>query len=296
MKTPKRPKRFRTLTSYTASCMPRVLAPIFLSGMVGCLFPTLDELTSPDATAVDSSIPDAPNDVTANDTSIIDAPADALDAHAPFCATYADAGASTFCQDFDSITDAAVLAPVVSSLAQFELDTNDWATPPASLLVTIAPSDSGAPLHASAQYATGFTPTAITLDFQMKVSSVATSPANAATLTFSANREMIFAVTDSGFFLEESTPLADGGTPNVLSNHPVVSFPWDNSWHLVTIVISFTANTSTITVDGQKLENDFSLLGNWSSVGSVTLGYGVSYTPTGPWKIGQDNILLRMTP
>ncbi len=273
--------------------MPRIFAWLFLSGMVGCLFPSLDALTSPDATA-DGSITDAANDVTTNETSIFDAPTDAPDAGAPFCAAYAEAGASTFCQDFDSITDAAALAPIVSSSAQFELDTSDYASPPASLRVTILPSDSGAPLHGFAQVATNIAPTSSTLDFDMKVSSVASLPVNVATMTFSTGREILLAVTKSGLFLEEGTPL-DGGA---LSNHPVVTFTWDNTWHHITLVLSLGPNvkTSTIVIDGTTYENGFSLLGNWSATGTVMFAYGVTYTPTGPWTIGQDNILLRLTP
>ena len=224
-----------------------------------------------------------------------DASFDAGDVQVPFCASYADAGATTFCQDFDSISDAAVLAPVVSPTGQFQLDTTDYASSPHSLRVTIASSDSGAALHAVAQGGVSVAPSTVTVDFDMKVSSTAaTATANIATLKFSSQRELLLAITSNGFFLEENTPAADGGTGG-LSNHAVVGFAWNAAWHHFTIAISFIQRTSVIMVDGTTYENDL-LLGNWTTVGMATLEYGISYTPAGLWTIGQDNILLRVTP
>jgi hypothetical protein len=262
---------------------------IVLLGLIGCLFPSLDGLTGDAAMPSDTSTADVRNDVDVAETST-DAGADV---RAPFCAAYTDAGASVFCEDFDSIGDAGVLGPSISTGVIVALNTSDYTSPPASLFVTIPAADASAVFHGAVSHATSFTATTSTLDFDIKVASVGTATANVAELDV-ANRELLIAVLNGGLFVEEDAPPPDGGA-GMLFNHPTIAFAWDSMWHHIHFVLSLSSKTTTLAIDGTPRESDYPLAGNWI-VASVTLVYGVSYTPNGPWTIGQDNVLLQLAP
>ena len=268
--------------------MNKALISLVLLGLVGCLFPTLDGLTGDASVLNEASTEDASNDVGMPETST-DGGGDVGE---PYCAAYADAGASTFCEDFDSIGDAGALEPVVSTGVAVTLNTTDYTSPPASMFVTIAPADASGVFHGSVKQSMSFTATTCTLDFDMKVA-VGPATANVAELDL-AGRELLIAVYNGGLFVEEDAPPPDGGSV-MLFNHPTIAFTWDSMWHHIHFVLSLSSQTSTLTIDGTPKESNYPLAGNWVP-GTVTFVYGVSYAANGPWTIGQDNVLLQLAP
>jgi hypothetical protein len=253
------------------------------------LFTNLDDLGSHDASSDTASdvgsdaVPDVGSDV-------VDA---ASDGH--FCDPYADAGILVYCQDFDSV-DASTLDLVTAGVgATATVDTLDWTSSPASLLVSVPATDGG---HAYLAHSMPVTPSAVTLDVDMKVESIGSTAANALVLTLGGGSTLCSLVLDvesgSAVAIQEDTPTGDGG--HLITGHGPIDVALGNGWHHFHISLVLDPSpTSSVTIDGMPEEINHPLQPDWTT-GLFSLSVGITFTVNGQWSFRYDSVLVELTP
>ena len=216
---------------------------------------------------------------------------------ATFCAQYADAGPLTYCEDFDSVTDAAALN-LVESGATATLDTTDYVSPPASLLVNVPMlPDAGSTSRAYLSHGIAAEPTTVTVDFWLQVENATTGYANVMVINLAAadfEFQLVLQLYPGSYALQERVPTADGGATQV--THSATDFQWDSNWHHIVVTLSVaTPKSSTLTLDDGKEVQVNSLDTSWET-GVFTLDVGVTSVPQPTtWTVHIDNVLAQLS-
>lgn len=212
------------------------------------------------------------------------------DAAEAFCPP--DAGANTYCMDFDGV-DAAALQ-LQASGAIVGIVNGPYVSAPSSLSVAL---DGGASFGRYA-VAPGVPSTATTLEFEIqspKLSGGVTTLAISLEDSTQALRMLNVVVSPfGGFQVQEFVTFADGGSQihahgmGTLTDAGVAT-----TWHHV--VLSLTVNDqsktylSGLTVDGQVMEESVPLTLQWAE-GTVALHIGVTYSQAGVSQFFFDNV------